>query len=445
MRPFSLLVKPAGADCNLRCAYCFYLPQTSLYPEVRSPRMTEAVLERMIASYLTTPQPQYAFGWQGGEPMLMGLEFFRRVTDLQQRYALPGAAIANGLQTNGTLITDAWAEHLARYRFLVGVSLDGPPEMHDRFRRTIGGQPTHAEVVRGIEILRRHGVEFNILTLVSQANVRRAVELYRYLCDQGFSYQQYIECVEFDRQGRRRPWAIEPEAWGDFLCALYDEWVRTDTRRVSIRLFDALVAVLAGAPVPMCSLGSECREYFVVEHNGDVFPCDFFVRKELRLGNVLTDSWESLVQSPLYGQFAVLKRQVAASCGGCPYHRLCHGDCLKNRGWDVGRDPRRRSALCEGWKRFYRHALPGLERLAAEVRAARGLSAPKAPAFSPPRPRRNDPCPCGSGRKFKKCCGAKAETKPVSPMERSDRPLAGPAVMHRSGEFGSKPSVPFRR
>lgn len=411
MRLFSLLVKPACADCNLRCTYCFYLDRCTLYPDSVRHRMPEEVLERMIQSFMSTDQQQYAFGWQGGEPTLMGLGFFRRVIDLQRKHGRPGSVVANALQTNATLLTDEFAEHLAQYRFLVGVSLDGPASIHDANRKTNSGGGTHALVMRGIECLRRHAVALNVLTLVSRSNVEKPAQIYRYLRDQGFVFHQQIECVEFDDWGNLMPFAISGQEWGRFLCGIFDEWIRSDTRRVSIHLFDAILAILVDGGMRECQIGRDCRQYYVVEHNGDVYPCDFYVERDLKLGNVMTHTWEEMFASPSYEAFGKRKEAWSSDCDACPYLRFCAGDCPKNRP-GRGSDPRRLSALCEGWKMFYRHALPGLERLAEEVRAQKSSwrldPHPRVSAGGTrvPRAHRNDPCPCGSGRKYKRCCGA---------------------------------------
>lgn len=405
MRPFSLLVKPAGPDCNLRCRYCFYGCKAELFPETTVHRMSAEVLETLIRSYLRTPQPQHVFGWQGGEPTLMGLEFFRRVTALQVQHGLPGAVVANGLQTNATLIDDAFAEHLGRYRFLLGVSLDGPAELHDRYRVNAAGGGSHDAVRRGIGCLKRHGVEFNILVLVSQTNVRQAKLVYRYLCDQGFLHHQYIPCVEFDRDGRPEPYSISGDEWGGFLCELYDAWRPADTRRVSIRHLDALLDLILTGRRTVCTLGSQCCQYLVVEHDGSLYPCDFFVDPRWRLGNVRDTAWETALAAPLYHEFGAQKTQWDAACTACPWREWCMGDCLKHRLHGPHPAPQTRSALCSGIRRFLEHAIPDLQALAAAYRreqetlhaAARGGA---------PAPGRNDPCPCGSGRKFKRCCGA---------------------------------------
>ena len=400
MKDFSLLIKPASADCNLRCEYCFYLDHAALYPATRTHRMSDEVLEAMIAGYMATPQPQYAFGWQGGEPTLMGADFFRRVTDLQQKYGRPGALVSNGLQTNATLITDELARHLARYHFLVGVSLDGPAEVHDAYRRRKGGSPTHAEVLKGIRKLERHKVEFNILTLVHRENVGRAALVYRYLVDHGWLYHQYIPCVEFGTDGRPLPFAINGPEWGEFLSALFDEWVQADVHRVSIRLFDAVVSRLVENRPIICHMGRDCCQYFVIEYNGDVYPCDFFVEKNLKLGNVLTGTWEDFNRSRTYLDFGAQKSRWHEACGLCPFLELCAGDCLKHRLFPV-HHPESLSWLCQGWKRFYAHALPRFRQVAADLRR-QPLLPPAAEVFKAVG--RNDPCPCGSGKKYKKCC-----------------------------------------
>ncbi len=368
MTPFSLLVKPASADCNLRCRYCFYLDRASLYPATKRHRMSDAVLERMIRSYMGTPQPCYSFGWQGGEPTMMGLEFFKRVTDLQASIGSRGALVANGFQTNGVLLDDDWARHFAQYRFLVGVSVDGPAALHDRFRRDAGGRGTHARVMQGIGALRRQQVDFNVLTLVTQANVDHPERVYDTLCEMGVLFHQYIECVEFDEQGRLRPYAITGREWGNFLCRIFDRWQAHDTHRVSVRLFDTVLMQLVDGISNTCAAGSRCDPYLVVEHNGDVYPCDFHVLPELRLGNLVTDDWTALRGSETYRVFAEAKGRWNAACSSCPWLRHCHGDCPKNR---PGRDPGALSHLCAGWRQFYAHALPKLASLADEIRRQR--------------------------------------------------------------------------
>lgn len=404
MKDFSLLVKPASADCNLRCKYCFYLGKCSLYPEAKKHRMSDDVLEKMVSSFLATDQRQYSFGWQGGEPTLMGLDFFKKVTSLQEKYGKPGASVSNGLQTNTTLIDDEFARHLAKYNFLVGVSVDGPPEIHDLNRITIDGRGSHSQVMRGLECLRKNKVEYNVLTLVSSANVNMPKEIYHYLCDMGVYYHQYIECVEFDEKGDLMPFAVNGEEWGNFLCAIYDEWIKSDTRKVSVRLFDSIITMMVEGVANSCNMGTDCRQYLVVEHNGDIYPCDFYVERDLKLGNIMENTWEEMLSSPLYGEFGRRKSNWNRACAECEYLRYCAGCCPKNRP-TRGVDPTQLSVLCNGWKQFYHHTLKGFRKLANEIVEERE-SASKRGRVEVGDIGRNDPCPCGSGKKYKRCCGA---------------------------------------
>jgi uncharacterized protein len=310
--------------------------------------MSDATLDRLITGYMATNQQVYSFAWQGGEPTLMGVDFFRRAVQLQTGRAKPGTQIANGLQTNGTLLNDEFAELLAEYKFLVGVSLDGPAKIHDAERYTIDGRGSHRKVMAGIECMRRHEVQFNILTLVNRANVSKPEEIYDYLVDHGFLFHQYVECVEFEQDGTLKPFAITGEAWGTFLCRIFDRWIRKDTRRVSVRLFDTILAKLVDNVCVTCTISENCCQYFVVEHNGDVYPCDFHVRPEWKLGNVMMDDWEKLQQLPLYAEFGKRKTAWNSACSKCEFLSLCNGDCPKNRGAPDILDSTRLSNLCAG-------------------------------------------------------------------------------------------------
>jgi uncharacterized protein len=405
-RPFSLLVKPASADCNLTCDYCFYLDRKELYPETQRHRMNEEVLERMIETYMKTDQPNYSFGWQGGEPTLMGADFFRKVTKLQERHGKAGSIVSNGLQTNATLITEELARHLAKYRFLVGVSLDGPTEIHDTFRTTRGGSGSHSTVMEGITILNRHGVDYNVLVLVSSANVKKPREIYRYLVSRGAYFHQYIPCVEFSDDGSPLPYSVSGEQWGRFLIEIFEEWETKDTRRVSIRLFDSLLGLLVDGRPNVCHLDKNCCQYFVVEHNGDVYPCDFFVQADLTLGNVLENSWDEMLSSEIYRDFGAMKDQWNARCRSCRFLTYCAGDCLKNRFYG-GEDPEKLSYLCRGLEMFYERSLAAFEKIASGLREERARAARIGGGFRAPskNPGRNDPCFCGSGKKYKHCHG----------------------------------------
>lgn len=366
LRPFSLLIKPASADCNLKCEYCFYLDNHTLYPETRHHRMSDQILERVIATYMATGQPQYSFIWQGGEPMLMGMEFFQKVTELQVKHAKKRSVICNALQTNATLLTYEFVKHLKKYNFLVGVSLDGPASIHNQYRKRINGDGTHETVLQGIEILNRLQVEFNILTLVSSANVKKGREVFNYLCDCGFYYHQYIPCVELDEHGILRPYAINGQEWGEFLCTVFDAWLGRDPLRVSVRLFDSILLLLMDGVRNLCHMNDDCCQYFVVEYNGDIYPCDFFVQPELKLGNINENSWSQLLQLKKYRTFGQQKKDWNKACYSCKYQMFCAGDCLKHRLYS-GNKPDNLSWLCEGWKRFFEYSLPEFKKLAAKI------------------------------------------------------------------------------
>ncbi|MCF6176229.1 MAG: anaerobic sulfatase maturase [Victivallaceae bacterium] len=410
MKPFSLLVKPASFGCNLRCTYCFYLVKEQLYAGQHT--MTDAILEQMISSFMAVPMPNYSFGWQGGEPTIMGLDFYKRAIKLMQQYGRSGKAVSNGLQTNGTLLDDEWGKFLHQYNFLVGISIDGPEKIHNLNRFTINGDGSHQAVMNGLNVLKRHNVEHNVLTLVSSANAEHPLEIYDYLKTLGLNYHQYIECIEFDSNNELMPFAVKPEQWGEFLCQIFDEWYKNDHRTVSVRLFDSILVRMVDNNPNVCAMAEDCRQYFVVENNGDVYPCDFFVSPEMKLGNILGDDWKSLYESQLYKDFGARKAQRHDKCAQCQYLMLCNGCCPKNRP-GRGSIPGQLSALCSGWEIFYQHTLPRFKILADQIRRERQefqqqemqRRAMAAASQQQPHPSRNAPCSCGSGKKFKQCCG----------------------------------------
>lgn len=369
MKNFSLLIKPASADCNLHCEYCFYLSKSQLYPETTRHRMSYKLLERLISSYMATEQSCYSFGWQGGEPTLMGIDFFKAVVEMQKKYGRAGCYVANGVQTNATLINHELAKHFASYNFLVGCSLDGTAELHDKYRRSVNKSPSHQRALRGIQILKRHNVEFNILVLVSKANIKHARLVYNYLLDQGFMYHQYIPCVEFDSSGQPSPFTISGNEWGDFLCELFDEWKKTQNNMVSVRLFDSILVKMVNGVSNICTMSNNCCQYFVVEYNGDIYPCDFHVQPDLKIGNINKMSWQDATASPVYITFGARKSDMNDLCKKCPYLVYCAGDCLKHRMY-AGNPPSNLSWLCSGWKKFYTYAIPALEQMANKIRTA---------------------------------------------------------------------------
>lgn len=401
MKQFSLLIKPASADCNLRCEYCFYIDH--LESGSKNPRMSDEILELMIKSYMSIDQnKQYAFGWQGGEPTLMGLDFFKKVVEMQIKYAPPGSSVSNGLQTNGTMITEEMAKFFGEYKFLLGVSLDGPEYLHDYYKKTIGQKPTHALVLRGIERLKQHGVEFNILTLINNQTVKKAKEIYHYHRDNGFFFHQYIPCVEFDTDGSLRPYSITGNDWGLFLTELFNEWVKQDVNKVSIRLFDSIMEYLIYGRYNVCYMQDNCVQYFVVEHDGGVYPCDFFVQDNLLLGNVNNNSWEELLNSHTYHAFGNQKSNWNEECNLCPFLSFCHGDCQKFR-YVAPNSAKQLSNLCQGWKIFYTRTLPRFKHIADNFKKENDVT--EVYTYKFPKFGRNELCPCGSGKKFKSCCG----------------------------------------
>ena len=315
--------------------------------------MDGAVLERMISSYLAEDLPFYNFIWQGGEPLLMGIGFYERAVLLQQKYAAPGSVVYNSIQTNATLLDDTMAGFLSRHDFLAGVSIDGPAAVHDRYRKGPSGRGSHGKVLMAIDLLKKHGVRCNAVVLVSTANASAGADTWQYLRNLGFEYQQFIPCVDFEHSGNSH-WCIRGDEWGAFLCSLFDAW-RTAGGPEGVTNFDALKEKIRNGRSPVCSMSARCSHYFVVEHNGDVYPCDFFVTPEMKLGNISTTSWQQLRTHPQYREFSLRKSDWAAACEFCEYRDLCAGDCPAYRvPVEAGQSL---SALCDGWKAFYRHAL----------------------------------------------------------------------------------------
>jgi len=301
----------------------------------------------------------------------MGVDFFRQAVKLQQKFAAPGAVVSNAIQTNALRIDDEFAQFLAACHFLVGVSLDGPEYIHDIYRKYKNGKGSYKDVIKGIDCLMKNGVEFNILTLVTQANVKKGKEVYQFLCEKGFFYHQYIECVEFDKKGHPLPYTISGEEWGNFLCEVFDEWIKSDIYRVSIRLFDAILAHMVENQITICRMGRRCDKYFLVEFNGDIYPCDFFVEKALKIGNINKHGWRDLMESPIFSDFAVQKSKWNNRCDKCKYLSFCSGDCMKNRFY-AQKNPGQLSWLCKGWRIFYEHALPGFRAIAEKIRKVQG-------------------------------------------------------------------------
>ena len=327
----SLLIKPVSAVCNLDCAYCFYLDRTAdPYSALPGRRMTEETLERLVQTYLFYSYPESTFAFQGGEPTLAGPAFFEKLVRLQQEHGRNGQSVANAMQTNGILLDERWCELFKQYKWLVGISIDGPEPIHDLYRFNKQGAGTWRKVMHGIEVMKKHSVEFNALCVLNQANVGKARELYQFFRSLHIDYIQYIPLSEFDGLGQPMPFTITAEQYGRFLCETFDLWW-PDRRKVRIRYFDNIAEALAGQKPGACTLHTTCDSYVVVEFNGDVYPCDFFVEKAWKLGNIEVDSWSEIARRQRRYQFAAQKTIAHPECQVCEYNSICHGGCPKHR------------------------------------------------------------------------------------------------------------------
>ena len=362
----SLLIKPASAVCNLDCSYCFYLDRDAdPYKALPARRMTVETLERLVDTYLFYGYPTGTFAFQGGEPTLAGLPFFEKLVELQKRYGRNGQEVSNSIQTNGLAINDAWCRLFKEYHWLVGVSLDGPGEMHDRYRLDRQGCGTWRAVMNAIECLRKNAVEFNVLCVLSRANVAQPRQLYAFFRSLGIDYIQYIPLAEFDGLGQPLPFTITPEEYGRFLCETFDLWW-PDRRRVHIRYFENIAEALAGRRPGTCTMHETCDSYAVVEYNGDVYPCDFFVEREWKLGNVNLDSWPEIARRQRRRQFAANKTVPHPTCQVCEYQSICHGGCPKHR-YDRHRQFGDLDYFCAAYKAIFAKSIPPLKKELARL------------------------------------------------------------------------------
>ncbi len=374
-RPFQIMTKPAGAHCNLDCHYCFYLQKESLYPHSPA-RMTEEVLDAYVHAYIDAHAawPEVTFVWQGGEPTLMGLTFFERVVALQQRYRRSGQRILNALQTNGVLLDDRWGQFLAEQGFLVGVSLDGPPELHDVYRRDKGGRPTFARVAAGIELLKQHNVPFNILACVNDVTARHPLAVYRFLRDEvQAEFIQFIPIVErAPAPGLVSTRSVGGDAYGAFLIAIFDEWVRRDVGRVAVQIFEAALGIWAGAGPGLCIFDETCGRGLAMEHNGDLYACDHFVDPQYLLGNIQESALIELVDSPEQLAFGQAKQAgLPAYCQRCPVKFACNGGCPKDRLLSTPDGEPGLNYLCAGYRAFFMHIDRTMQAMALLLQAGR--------------------------------------------------------------------------
>lgn len=397
-RPVSCLIKPASSRCNLNCTYCFYLEKQAIYPWSTHPAMSLDTFRLFLDQYARLCAPYLTFAWQGGEPTMMGLDWFQQVVEAQIRAGRANAIvrsgaqwqIGNALQTNGTLLNEDWARFFREYNFLIGLSLDGPPEWHDRYRVDRAGAGQHDKVLRAVELLRRFGVEFNILCVVSSANVDRPRELLRYYLRHGLENLQFIPCVEpagghsSGAQCTEGPqfteYSITPQRYGDFLSGLFDVWMDTGFRKVRIRYFDNLLEQMVLGHASVCMLAPACG-YVVLEHNGDCYPCDFFVEREWKLGNIHETPLETMLEGERFQAFARMKSALSAQCQSCEWLPLCYGECPRYRFIGNGAAEQQLSYFCPSYKRFFPHAHKRLRRTAEMVARDAGLAGPPQPAF----------------------------------------------------------------
>jgi len=397
-RRFHVMIKPGGSACNLDCSYCFYLSKATLPGGPRPGRISEEMLERLIQQYLAgVTGGEVVFSWQGGEPTLMGLAFFRQVVALEKKHARPGQKIENDLQTNGTLINEEWCEFLKENHFLVGLSIDGPKEIHDKYRVTKGGQPTFDKVFHTAKLLHRYGVPFNTLTCVHRHNARKPLDVYRFLRRElDSTYMQFIPIVEYqgfetvapqrwdpaalprDGDPAARPgqpdsivtdWSVDPDDWGYFLCKVFDEWQGHDLGRVLVNHFETLVSQHMGLGSQLCIHGEFCGKGVAVENDGGVYSCDHYVYPEYRLGRLTESPLETQVFSRAQVKFGYAKSEtLPQACRACAYLTDCWGECPKNRIIRTAAGEPGLNYLCRGFKRYFAHAIPAVERICGELK-----------------------------------------------------------------------------
>jgi uncharacterized protein len=410
---FQVFAKPAGAACNLACRYCYYLDKAELHPSGGVPRMAADRLESYLVQHLEASDgPVTRFSWHGGEPTILGLDYFRKIVEIQRRHRPPGRRIVNGIQTNGLLVDDEWARFFAAEGFSVGLSLDGPADLHDPYRVTRGGEPTHARVMQALDRLQRRRVALDILCTVNDLNVRHPLRVYRFFRQAGARSIGFLPVVEpaAGAPGGVTPYTVPAEVYGEFLCRIFDEWAARDTARIEVQAFEEATRPARGLEHSLCVLRETCGDIPVVEHTGDVYACDHFVDIAHRVGNLRESRLADLLASPQLRAFGRAKRDtLPRQCRECDVLDQCRGGCPKDRFARTEDGEEGLSYLCPAFKRFYRHSAPFAARAAAERRKPTlgelvPDQTPGGAGSREARVGRNDPCPCGSGKKFKQCC-----------------------------------------
>ena len=408
----SILIKPAGPDCNMACTYCFYLDKAKLFNTTKTHRMSEKILEETIKQTLNQGGPNISFGWQGGEPTLMGLPFFEKAIELQQKYG-KRQSIGNGLQTNGILINKEWANFLKKYNFLVGLSLDGPEHIHNHYRPLQSGKGSWQQVIDSAKLMLDTEVAVNALSVVNDYSAQFPEEIYNFHKDIGLTFMQFIPCIENDPQDNFKiaPFSVSAKQYGNFLCKTFDLWMadfKDGQPTTSIRYFDSVFYSYVDMQAPECTLHSACGIYVVIEHNGDVYSCDFFVEPKWKLGNITNDNMTDLLNSDQQTEFGLLKANLNQACKDCKWLNHCQGGCIKDR-IVTDNNANNLSHFCESYKMFFEHADKKMQQLAIKWQQEQMLNSPrysfiKSIKNGELKIDRNDLCPCGSGLKFKKCC-----------------------------------------
>lgn len=386
-KPLYVMLKPAGAHCNLACKYCYYLEKNKLYPTAQRHLMSDEMLEQFTREYIEAQtMNQVLFTWHGGEPLLRSIDFYRKALSLQQKYA-GGRCIDNVIQTNGTLLTDEWCEFFAQNHWLVGISIDGPQPDHDHYRLTAAGKPSWKKVMQGIKLLKKHGVEWNAMAVVNAYNANHPLEFYRFFKENGCQFLQFTPIVErLTRHEDGRTLAsladkdeislseasVAPEQWGYFLCAIFDEWVRKDVGKIFVEIFDCTLANWMGVSPGICAYSKECGHAGVMEHNGDVYSCDHFVFLEYKLGNIRDHSLIDMLYGEQQQEFSRLKHSsLPRQCKECDMEFACHGECPKNRFMKDKYGDSGLNYLCPGYYHYYQHVAPYMDYMKQELMAQR--------------------------------------------------------------------------
>ncbi len=435
---YHVMTKPIGPICNLDCKYCFYLEKEKLFPSNENFKMSDEVLESYIRQYIESQNvPEVSFAWQGGEPTLMGPAFFRKVVDLQRKYA-GGKRISNALQTNGTLLDDEWGEFFSRNGFLIGLSIDGPARLHDAYRVDKRQKPTFDLVMRGLEVLKKHGVEYNTLTVVNRKNSQEPLQVYRFLKEIGSGFIQFIPLVERKADKHFNPhgldlalppqvegseaedcpvtgWSVRSKDYGNFLCGIFDEWLRRDVGKVFVQIFDVALGNWMGMGGGLCVFSEKCGTALALEHNGDLYSCDHYVYPEYKLGNLLNQSLGEMVSSMEQRKFGSDKSDTLPRyCRECEVRFACHGECPKHRFIRTPDGEEGLNYLCPAYKKFFNYIDGPMRNMSALLRAGRPAAdimiemakTKDRAAGSGTGVGRNQNCPCGSGKRYKRCCGA---------------------------------------